>query len=92
MPREIERRSHERRDAEVWTDDERKSVLALQGHVSRYQKRHGFTGFTVKTINGYKIIEGTGVYGGDWAAKGHKELVIFGTRREAEEHAEMYDH
>ena len=48
-----------------------------------------YGGYVVNRIGRYKIIEGVGPSGGDWAAKGRGELVILPSRAEAEEHAHL---
>jgi hypothetical protein len=46
-------------------------------------------GYVVARIGRYRIVEGIGPHGGFWFAIGRGERVTFGTRREAEDHAEI---
>lgn len=51
------------------------------------QAEDAFSGSVAARINGYKIIEGSGVNGGQWLVEGHGERQTYNNRHDAEEHA-----
>ena len=52
-----------------------------------------FKGYVAGRINGYKIVEGIGPYGGEWMARctitGHCDTAVFLCRDDAEQHARL---
>lgn len=48
-----------------------------------------FTGYVANRIGGYRIVEGTGGNGGQWAAISLRDRMVFTSRKTAEEHAEL---
>jgi len=46
-----------------------------------------FQGYTVERVGRYRIVEGTGQFGGLWAAVTKGDFAVFPGRCEAKEHA-----
>ena len=63
------------------------AIAAIENDSFRVQN---FSGYVSQRLNGYQIIEGSGRFGGQWAAKKPGEkLAVFGNKEDALYHAKM---